>query len=42
MDFRSADPGYRARVKATFAADVDDHAWDAITNLLTPDTPVGP
>jgi pimeloyl-ACP methyl ester carboxylesterase len=42
MDFRSADPEYRARVKATFAADVDEHDWDAITNLLTPDTPVGP
>jgi pimeloyl-ACP methyl ester carboxylesterase len=39
MDFRSSDPEYRARVKAAFAADVDDHDWDAITNLLTPDTP---
>lgn len=42
MDFRSADPDYRARVKATFAADVDDHDWDAVTHLLTPDTPAGP
>jgi pimeloyl-ACP methyl ester carboxylesterase len=42
MDFRSGDPEYRARVKATFAADVDDHDWDAVTSLLTPDTPVGP
>jgi pimeloyl-ACP methyl ester carboxylesterase len=42
MDFRSDDPDYRARVKAAFAADVNDHDWDAITNLLTPDTPAGP
>ena len=42
MDFRSSDPEYRARVKATFAADVDDRDWDAIAHLLTPDTPAGP
>lgn len=42
MDFRSADPDYRARVKAAFGADVDDHDWDAVTHLLTPDTPIGP
>jgi pimeloyl-ACP methyl ester carboxylesterase len=42
MDFRSRDPQYLALVKATFAADVDDHEWEAITNLLTPDTPIGP
>jgi pimeloyl-ACP methyl ester carboxylesterase len=42
MDFRSGDPEYRAHVKATFAADVDDDEWEAITHLLTPDTPVGP
>ncbi|GAA2119521.1 alpha/beta fold hydrolase [Actinomadura napierensis] len=42
MDFRSCDPEYRARVKAAFGADVDDHDWDAVTHLLTPDTPVGP
>ncbi|MFB9831045.1 alpha/beta fold hydrolase [Actinoallomurus acaciae] len=42
MDFRSGDPEYRARVKATFAADADDHDWEAVTNLLTPDTPIGP
>ncbi|MEW9534179.1 alpha/beta hydrolase [Microbispora sp. NPDC049125] len=42
MDFRSGDPDYRARVKETFAADVDDHDWEAVANLLTPDTPIGP
>jgi pimeloyl-ACP methyl ester carboxylesterase len=42
MDFRSSDPEYRARVKETFAADVDDSDWDAIAHLLTPDTPAGP
>jgi pimeloyl-ACP methyl ester carboxylesterase len=42
MDFRSDDPDYRARIKAAFAADVDDDKWNAITNLLTPDTPIGP
>ncbi|WP_202866648.1 alpha/beta fold hydrolase [Kribbella voronezhensis] len=42
MDFRSNDPGYRAGVKAAFAADVEDDEWDAIANLLSPDTPAGP
>ncbi|GAA0385475.1 hypothetical protein GCM10009530_40520 [Microbispora corallina] len=42
MDFRSGDPAYRARLKETFAADVDDHDWEAIAHLLTPDTPIGP
>ncbi|MBO2440449.1 alpha/beta fold hydrolase [Actinomadura nitritigenes] len=42
MDFRSADPAYRASVKAAFAADADDGDWDAVTHLLTPDTPAGP
>ncbi|GAA1610971.1 alpha/beta fold hydrolase [Kribbella karoonensis] len=42
MDFRTSDPEYRARVKAAFAADVEDDNWDAISNLLTPDTPFGP
>jgi pimeloyl-ACP methyl ester carboxylesterase len=42
MDFRSSDPDYRARVKAAFAADVEDHDWDAISHLLTPDTPFSP
>jgi len=41
LDFRSADPGYRAEIKAAFAADVDDHDWQAVTNLLSPDVPVG-
>lgn len=40
IDFGSADPAYRARAKAAFAADVDDETWDAAASLLTPDTPV--
>jgi pimeloyl-ACP methyl ester carboxylesterase len=39
LDFRSADPGYRAQIKAAIAADVDDHQWQAVTNLLSPDVP---
>jgi pimeloyl-ACP methyl ester carboxylesterase len=39
IDFDSADPTYRAGVKAAFAADVDDQTWAAATHLLTPDTP---
>ncbi|MFB4299635.1 alpha/beta fold hydrolase [Actinomadura sp. NTSP31] len=42
MDFRSVDPDYRARLKAALGADVDDHDWNAVTHLLTPDTPIGP
>jgi pimeloyl-ACP methyl ester carboxylesterase len=42
FDFRSPDPHYRAAVKNTFAADVDDDDWDAVANLLTPDTPIRP
>jgi pimeloyl-ACP methyl ester carboxylesterase len=41
LDFRSADPGYRAELKAAIAADVDDQDWQAVTNLLSPDVPVG-
>jgi pimeloyl-ACP methyl ester carboxylesterase len=41
LDFRSADPGYRAQIKAAIAADVDDHQWQAVTSLLSPDVPAG-
>lgn len=40
IDFSSADPAYRARAKAAFAADADDETWDAAAHLLTPDTPL--
>lgn len=36
---RTRNPDYRARVKAAFGADVDGRGWDAVTRLLTPDTP---
>jgi len=42
MDFRSTDPTYQTKTKAAFAADLDDHQWQAAANLLTPDTPAGP
>jgi pimeloyl-ACP methyl ester carboxylesterase len=42
FDFRPPDPTSRALVKDTFAADVDDEDWNAVANLLTPDTPAGP
>jgi pimeloyl-ACP methyl ester carboxylesterase len=42
FDFRSGDPAYRARTKASFAADVDDLEWEAAAHLLTPDTPATP
>ena len=41
IDFRSADPSYRAEIKAAVAADVDDQDWQAVTSLLSPDVPVG-
>jgi pimeloyl-ACP methyl ester carboxylesterase len=41
LDFRSADPAYRAEIKAAIAADVDDQEWQAVTNLLSPDVPAG-
>ena len=42
VDFRSADPAYRALVKSALAADVDDDDWEAAANLLTPDAPAAP
>lgn len=41
LDFRSADPGYRAEIKTAIAADVDDQEWQAVTSLLSPDIPTG-
>jgi pimeloyl-ACP methyl ester carboxylesterase len=41
LDFRSADPGYRAKLKAAIAADVDDQDWQAVTSLCSPDVPAG-
>jgi pimeloyl-ACP methyl ester carboxylesterase len=41
IDFRSADPGYRAEIKSALAADVDDQEWQAVTSLLSSDIPVG-
>lgn len=41
IDFGSTDAAYRARVKAVFAADVEQQLWDAAAHLLTPDTPAG-
>jgi hypothetical protein len=42
VDFRSADPDYRARIRAALAADVGDDSWAAASHLLTPDAPAGP
>ena len=38
--FIAADPAYRARCKSAFYADVDDAAFEAVANLLTPDEPI--
>ena len=38
----SGDPAYRAALREVFAADVDQHEWEAAANLLTPDTPARP
>lgn len=38
---RSSDPAHRAQLKTAFAGDIDDHDWEAVANLLTPDAPAG-
>jgi pimeloyl-ACP methyl ester carboxylesterase len=42
IDFRSADPGYQARIKSALAADVEDDEWRAVTNMVSPDIPTSP
>lgn len=42
INHRSADEAYRAASKAAFYGDVDDIAYAAVANLLTPDVPVAP
>ena len=42
IDPRSDDPRYQAGLRTTLADDVDDDTWQAVVNLLTPDTPAAP
>lgn len=41
INYDSADPAYVARLKSCFYHDVGDAAFHAVSNLLTPDNPLG-